>query len=289
MPEHSAKVSLVVCTRNRATQLIATLDSIMASDLLDSAEIIVVDNSSSDDTARAVGSHPLSQRKNFRLIVEERLGASHARNAGWRACSAEIVAFVDDDCYVGADYANCAVHAFKDDKVGFVGGRIVLHDPADLNVTTYDCAAGWTIAPGSLPEPGTFQSANLLVRRAALVTVGGFNSKLGAGTPWGCEDLDLVARLSAQGMWGVYDPCVVVRHHHQRRTWKDLEALRHLYARGRGAFYLERLLSDGRRLRTLRRWVRSLSGQARRFVYSEVSGAFTYFCARRSGPDRGTS
>lgn len=92
-------VSIVICTYNRAGLLRKTLDSLPALDELGLAEVIVVDNNSTDDTREAteafIARHAGSV--NARYVFAHRQGLSVARNAGIRAAQADIVAFLDDD------------------------------------------------------------------------------------------------------------------------------------------------------------------------------------------------
>src|SRR5207253_389114 len=56
-------------------------------------EVIVVNDGSTDETARIVSTYP------YRDISEENQGLSRARNTGIAAATGEIVAFIDDDAY----------------------------------------------------------------------------------------------------------------------------------------------------------------------------------------------
>ena len=46
--------------------------------------------------------------------------------------------------------------------------------------------------------------------------IGGFNEKLGPGTPFICEDIEMAARASMAGFLGAQVPFFNVVHHHKR-------------------------------------------------------------------------
>lgn len=115
------------------------------------------------------------------LQISER-GVSAKRNAGWRAATSEFVAFTDDDCEpppgwvdallaTGADVAAGPVSRHPDDGT---------HGRWDRTVT--------------VTAPGLYPGCNLLVRRAFLDAVEGFDEALHGG-----EDVDLVCRVRTAG------------------------------------------------------------------------------------------
>jgi GT2 family glycosyltransferase len=75
-----------------------------------------------------------------RTTFEPRTGLALARNKGWRIAKANIIAFTDDDCcYVPETYVDSIVQVFHDNaEAGFLGGRILLFDPRDYNITTLE-------------------------------------------------------------------------------------------------------------------------------------------------------
>jgi glycosyltransferase involved in cell wall biosynthesis len=244
-------------------------------------EVIIVDNGSSDDTRLVLERFGEEATFPFRALSCLKLGASSARNIGWRAARGSIVAFTDDDCYPAPDFVDCAVEAMADGELGFVGGRIVLHDPNDLPVTIYDETAPKSVARQSMIRAGSFQGANLLVRKLVLEEVGGFDENLGAGTPFPCEDIDLVQRISMEGWPGRFDPRPMVAHHHRRKTSAEFEALMQSYDYGRGAFYAKGMLSAGFRLRTAALWLRCARHLPVSRLFREIRAA-THYCWLRA-------
>ncbi len=92
------EVAVVVATRDRAARLERLLDSLRRQTIGRSAfELIVVDDGSSDRTADVLaGADDVAER--MLTMRGEGRGPAAARNLGWRAARAELVAFTDDDC-----------------------------------------------------------------------------------------------------------------------------------------------------------------------------------------------
>jgi glycosyltransferase involved in cell wall biosynthesis len=94
-------ISLVVPTYNRATALRANLDSMLA--MRDIAEIVIVDDGSTDDTLRACEE---LQDGRLRVISHpSNRGVASARNTGVEAAKGRWVLFGEDDCRFPTDYA----------------------------------------------------------------------------------------------------------------------------------------------------------------------------------------
>jgi len=98
MPEHP-KISIVICTYNRAHLLPDTLNSLLNNTAPASRyEILIIDNNSSDHT-HAVAKDIINKypENNIKYITESRQGLSYARNRGIREASFPLIAFFDDD------------------------------------------------------------------------------------------------------------------------------------------------------------------------------------------------
>src|SRR5260370_39707163 len=109
----------------------------------------------------------------------------------------------------------------EDREVGFVGGRLLLHEPTDRRIPIQDSLEPLSFSAGSFIRPGVIQGANIAYRRAALEGVGGFDPWFGAGAIYSGDETELMARLSAAGWKGAYNPKPVVYHHHGRKSASD--------------------------------------------------------------------
>ncbi len=87
-----ANVSVVIPTYNAASWIAETLESVLAQ-TVQPAEIIVVDDGSTDDTAVVLD--PYQNR--IRHICQDNAGVSAARNRAIEAANGEFIAFLDSD------------------------------------------------------------------------------------------------------------------------------------------------------------------------------------------------
>src|SRR5271166_3329805 len=96
------RVSVILCTYNRAQSLIKALESVAAQTLPESVEweVLVVDNNSSDQTHEVVEDFCRRNPRRFRYVFEPNQGLSYARNSGVREARGDVLAFVDDDVTV---------------------------------------------------------------------------------------------------------------------------------------------------------------------------------------------
>jgi glycosyltransferase involved in cell wall biosynthesis len=264
-------ISLVICTRNRASSLRGCLDALAAMDFNPRAwELIVVNNGSTDDTDEVLAAFAREVPFRATVIHEQRPGLSRARNAGVEAARAPIVAFTDDDCYVAPDFLTRIVDVFRASEYGYIGGRVLLHDPSDAPETIKEDQHAQEIAPYSCVAPGFIHGANMAFRREVWEAIGGFDPLFGAGARFVADDVDFLGRASAAGWAGAYRPEPVVRHHHGRKLGADVAKLRTSYARGRGAYYTKGCLDWRTRPLFARHWYWNLRLLARQRRFPEA-------------------
>jgi GT2 family glycosyltransferase len=191
-----------------------------------------------------------------RVVCAPGRGVSYARNAGWQTAESNIIAYIDDDCYPAQDYLDAVLECFAEDPgLGFVGGRILLHDLSDRRITIQESLERRSFPPNSFINPGIIQGANLAFRRPALQAADGFDLWFGAGAVFTGEEAELLARISAAGWGGAYDPAPLVYHHHGRKTAHAERRLAWSYDRGRGAYYAKCMLNSGMRRLYIRNWL----------------------------------
>jgi GT2 family glycosyltransferase len=112
--------------------------------------------------------------------------------------------------------------------------------------------------------PGALITANLAFRRDVLASIGGFDEVFAYGNGLVGDDSDAVARISILGWRGRFDPDLVVRHHHGRRSEAEIRRVQHGYDMGRGAFYAKCLLDPKLRRLYLKGWARLTAENLRR-------------------------
>jgi glycosyltransferase involved in cell wall biosynthesis len=270
-------LSLVICTRNRADQLVQTLNRVLALPSRLTWELIVVDNASTDRTSAVMKEYAVACDRPIRLAYQAGRGVSYARNAGWRLAKADIVAYTDDDCYPAEGYLDAVFDCLSEGpRLGYVGGRVLSYGPGDYNLTRQDSLERLSFPPGSFIRPGVLQGASLAFRRAALAQVGGFDPWFGAGALFTAEEPELLARISAAGWTGAYDPRLLVYHDHGRQTARTQWLKARSYDRGRGAYYAKCILNKGMREVYIRNWVRTRRHHSWRVSTLEIAAGLEY-------------
>jgi len=119
-------VTVAICTRNRSRALERTLRSLAAAAVPPSLswEVLVVDNSSADETPRVIAN--ASDALLVRAVDERQIGLSHARNAAIREARGDYIVWIDDDVLVDAQWLRAYHDAFRArPEIAFFGGPIV--------------------------------------------------------------------------------------------------------------------------------------------------------------------
>lgn len=271
------KISLIICTRNRDSQLDACLKSLTKLKTPFYWEPIIVDNASTDGTQSIIKYYKETSLPNLINVIEPKKGLSRARNCGWKIASAPIVTFTDDDCYPDPDFLINTLLCFEEEsRLGFIGGRVLLHDPTDYPITIQERSTRLLISPKDFIPAGLIHGANFSFRREVLEQANGFDPLLGAGTKFTGEDVDIQARISAMGWYGAYDPRPMVYHHHQRKTQAEADQLMKQYDRGRGAYYVKCLLNPTLRKTYAKHWYWSMRRQPLKKSYHELIAGMEY-------------
>lgn len=278
--EQTILLSLVICTRNRAMFLPQHFESLMAIKTDIAWEIIFVDNNSTDETPILLAEFAAKSSIPVTVVHEKITGLSNARNAGWIKAQANIVGFTDDDCYPAPDYVDSLIAAFKNESTSFVGGRVLLHDPEDLPWTIMLSMESQHFAPFSYIRPGTIHGANFAFRKSELQKLSGFDPLMGSGTPFPCEDCDVLLRALSAGQQGNYCPEIVVSHHHRRRE-VDKPKIERAYLAGRAAFFMKALVDAQKPSRIAYQWLRSAKYFGLTAFVQEIFIGTRYLLARR--------
>ncbi len=213
------KLSVVVCTFNRAEWLrgcLMSLEPQCADASL--AEVLIVDNNSSDAT-RTIAEEFTSRLPNFRYIFEGAQGLSHARNRGIREARGDYVAYMDDDAKAHPNWTASIIRLFETtgDAAG-AGGPYYPFSSVPIPAWFPKTYGRWTVGAETrkirIEEGESINGMNMAFRKQALLNAGGFDPELGmAGytVSYG-EETNLVARMLARGMHVYYCASMVVDH-----------------------------------------------------------------------------
>src|SRR5665213_2561401 len=204
------KLSIQLCTYNRAALLERVLEACFDQTLDPSAyEVVLVNDGSSDETPAAI-----------------------ERAARIASCAGARIAFIDDDVLPTPVFA--AEHLRSDARHGDVVVR-----GAAINTESFDAlpVPVWSLKDYSA---NWFWTTNVSVRRTRLDAAGGrFDESF---SEYGWEDIELGLRLRAIGTKAVFNRRAVVFHYKPHPKAENVEGmLRQVRAQARTAVRLERL------------------------------------------------
>jgi glycosyltransferase involved in cell wall biosynthesis len=193
VPPPTAKLSFIVPAYNEEHMLGATLVALHAAAraLDEPYELVVVDDASTDRTARIAQSHGAV------LVSVAHRQIAATRNSGARAASGELFFFVDADTIVSESVVRSAVEALRDGAVGGgagveMDGVVPLYARLMMPVLVrWFRIAGWAA--------GCF----LFCTRSAFLAVGGFDE-----TFFGAEELVMSQALKRQGKFVILTQAV---------------------------------------------------------------------------------
>jgi glycosyltransferase involved in cell wall biosynthesis len=227
------KLSLVISTLGRTTELLRLFDSIEGQ-TVQPLDVIVVDQNS-DDRLRAMLTE---RRRPFSVEIVHTptdRGLSRGRNVGWRRAQGSVVLFPDDDCWYPPRLFERALETFQSRGVDIVAGRAGDENGRPINGRFESRAQAirranvWT----------TQIEWMVFFRRDVLESVRGFDEQIGVGaaTPWqACEGQDIMLRALASGAKAYFDPALY-GHHAELDIYSPSEAMRRkgrMYGRGLG-------------------------------------------------------
>ncbi len=250
----ACSISVIICTRDRPEHLKVCLES-LSSLSTKPDEIVVVDNAPSTNQTRRV----VEGIDNVRYVLEPRPGLDIARNTGIRESVGEIIAYVDDDVSVHADWLDGLLRGFRDPTVTALTGLVLaseLNTDSQLIFERY-----WSFNRGYEPViygPDFFAKykslgvpswrigagANMAFRRDVFARVGFFDERLDVGAAGCSGDSEFWYRVLAEGGICRYEPTAIVHHCH-RSTMEGLHKQLFLYMRGHVAALLVRFERHG--------------------------------------------
>jgi GT2 family glycosyltransferase len=227
-PTPSADVTVVVASRNRRTDLLASLPR-------HEAPVILVDNASTDGSVEAVrASHP-----QVTVLPQTRNLGAQGRTLGVARAGTPFVAFADDDSWwAPGDLARAVDIMRAHPRLAVLVARVLVGPEQRLDSVCAQMAASPLGTPSDLPGPALlgFIACGALVRKEAFTAVGGFDPVV----RFPGEEERLALDLAAAG-WGMsYVDSVTVRHHPS--------PARHSPARRQAGIWRSRLLTAVMRL-----------------------------------------
>jgi GT2 family glycosyltransferase len=208
--------SVAVVTYERPDFVARCLDH-LAAQTVAPLEVIVVDSSTSRDTADLVRHRYPWVR--FAVCSAGRGATATARNIAFQMSGGEILAFLDDDAFAEPDWLAQLLPGFDDPTVGGVGGRQIRKQPGELTegvdaigrlLEDGNLTGNFAADPGAVVDVDHLLGANMSFRRSVIEELGGIRDGY-AGT---CmrEETDLCLRVVHAGYRLVFRPDAVVEH-----------------------------------------------------------------------------
>jgi glycosyltransferase involved in cell wall biosynthesis len=199
-------VSIIIPTFNGASRIGNCLDALLKQTGGREAEILVVNDGSTDNTAQVV-----DQYSGVRLITQSNAGPAAARNRGVLDARGTIVLFTDDDCVPIPDWLGAMLEPFNDPEL--VGAKGVYRTRQKSLVARFVQAEyeDRYRLMRRLPTIDFIDTYSAAFRRDRFLEMTGYDTSF----PVACaEDIELSYRISARGGKMKFIPTAIVYHTH---------------------------------------------------------------------------
>jgi glucosyl-dolichyl phosphate glucuronosyltransferase len=218
------KVTVILCTYNRCESLSKALESVAASSVPASVDwdVLVVDNNSRDQTRAVVEGYCRRYPNRFGYLFEPQQGKSYALNSGIRASNADVLAFMDDDVEVDANWLYNLTASLDGGQVWSGAGGRILPEMGFIPPPWLDSGTRYALAPLAMFDLGASAcelreapfGTNMAFRREMFSKHGDFRTDLGPrpGSEIRNEDVEFGNRLLVAGERFWYEPSAVVYH-----------------------------------------------------------------------------
>jgi glycosyltransferase involved in cell wall biosynthesis len=255
-------VSVIIPCYNSARYLAETLESALLQTYR-GIEIIVVDDGSTDETARIARSYGVH------YIYQENRGISAARNTGFLHSRGEYVLFLDHDDRLLPKAVETGVRLLEEhpECVLAVGEHRYIGPDGTAIGYSNKCAAGRDHYQMLLEHNFVETPCSALHRRSGLATTGVFDESL-----QGAEDHELYLRTARKSSWVAHEAPVAEYRLHDSATSRDAERMLEVGYRVL-EMELPYLQGDRTKLRAHHRGVKFVERQYGRRLTRELLGS----------------
>jgi len=204
------RTSVVVITRNEGSELESTVRNLLGTAPAGQLELIVVDDSSTDNSTAFLESLP-----EVTVVRSPGLGVARARNFGAAHASGDVVLFADAHVRAPHGWHLPITDALRDERTGAVApGVYSLANPAcrgfGLSLAGPDLRSPWLHKTGSSPYPvPVLPGCFLALRRDTYLRTGGYDPGM---RQLGGNDAELSCRLWLSGYEQKVVPEIEVGH-----------------------------------------------------------------------------
>lgn len=217
-------LSVIIPTRNRAPLLARLLDSLLQQNpVAFEWEIVVVDNASSDQTAKIVKRLEDSCVTSVRYIHEPRVGLVYGRHRGAKEANGKILGYLDDDMHLTPTWI-LGHEKIAQDQADAVVGRILPEWGTNPPAWLINLKRNGTLSYLGLLDLGPTErevapkyvfGGNCFFPKHLLFSLGGFHPD---GVPRdqlryrGDGETGLMAKFETAGLRSFYDPRATAYH-----------------------------------------------------------------------------
>lgn len=237
-------VSVIIATLNRAGFLNQCLYS-LSRQKCKPHEVIIVDNSSTDNTKEIAMSY--KDTLPIIYVLEKKQDVSIARNAGIQVATGNIVAFTDDDCIVDENWIKNIIGFHKSRDLKIIGGmtlngyqenlicrlwqRIYILWFNSVNILNR-MKNSYYVFPSKNCFVKTLLTNNISYDKKIFDIFGGFKPNASMN-----EDAEFHYRLRSLGHYILYSPSLIVYHYYRKNIRSMVKAL---YISGKGLFLIKK-------------------------------------------------
>ena len=191
-------ISVVIPAHNEEEYLPLCLESIKQQDYAAEHEVIVVDNASTDNTAK------IALDWGAKVVHESKQSPACARQKGAEAATGEIIAFIDADSQAPNCWLSTIVSRFvREPEMVVISGPYVYCDAGKIarvaSYVNFISIIMDQLFRRAFNKGGAIWGCNFAVRRSALFEVGGFDTSI----RFYGEEYELSLRLKRAGKGGI--------------------------------------------------------------------------------------
>jgi glycosyltransferase involved in cell wall biosynthesis len=216
-------ISVVIPTYNREPILkkclLALENQRLTDGKVETYEIIVVDDGSTDGTREWLYRHP-ETLPHVRVIEQDHGGPAIARNLGVEKAIGETIIFIDSDLVVTENFLQAHADALQEGMQKLASDRLFTYG-AVINTGNFDHP---TAEPYKITDfsAAYFATGNVAIARKWLIKAGLFDTRFQL---YGWEDLELGVRLKQLGLTLIKCPKAVGYHWHPPFTLSQIPNL----------------------------------------------------------------